>query len=43
MAETSDHYTATLQEARMPYHPIINTIANVVTAVCAVAIALKVY
>jgi len=27
----------------MNYHPVINTIANVVTAVCAVLIAAKIY
>jgi hypothetical protein len=40
MTETSDHYRS---RSAMPYHPILNTIANVVTAVCAVAIAFKVY
>jgi hypothetical protein len=38
--ETSDDHRP---RSAMPYHPILNTIANVVTAVCAVAIAIKVY
>lgn len=43
MTDDRDTYpTAELRSARM-YHPILNTIANVVTAVCAVAIAFKVY
>lgn len=38
--ETSDHYHR--PGGVMTSHPIINTIANVVTAVCAVLLAIKV-
>lgn len=39
--ETSDDHHR--PRSAMSYHPILNTIANIVTAVCAVAIAIKLY